>query len=223
MALAQENLEKYSSRVMGLSILESLVGLIVVALAIIGLARVAPVDLVSVATIIVGCALLFQGGVQRIRFTSLSEEMGHRGFESSVSVIEFIAGVVAIVFGILSVFDYAPRTLIPISAIIIGVAFLIQSSMGTRLDALETTYYGASDWNRQMNTTLAGIAGNVLGLVGFAAIALGIIALTGVVPIILSLIAILSIGAVHIIHGTAVARMSRGVRQEIRPTPPFTS
>lgn len=221
MAIAQEKVAKYSNRVMGLSVMESFIGFCVATLAIIGLCQVVPAVLVSIATIVVGAALMFQSGALRVRFSAVMEEMDEdievtKGLSTPTVAVEFLAATIAIALGVLSVIGIIPYILVPIAAIALGIAFFIHSGIIARINALENIHSGSREWTQLMTNVRSGTAASLQGSVGVAAIALGIIALTGAYPIILSLVAILALGAVHVLHGTTVVRIQRANARRLR-------
>jgi hypothetical protein len=159
-------------------------------LCIIGLSGRATMLLVAITTIVLGVALLIEGGglVARQRhYLSFGEprdafqgqaerHVEHMGRTSA----ESIAGISGIVLGILSLFRVAPHFLLPISLIIFGAGMLMGTSMSTR----------------------GGVAGGGHGLIGVAAVVLGILALVGVSPTALILVGFLAVSFALIFSGT---------------------
>ena len=94
--------------------------LAVIALAIAGLAGAAPAALAAVATIILGAALLIQGGA----FTGMGAI--ERGEWTTTG---FLAGVTGIVLGIIAFFSNWPGTLIGAAMIVFGATLLLSHWM----------------------------------------------------------------------------------------------
>jgi hypothetical protein len=153
-------------------------------LSIIGLAGIAPMFLAAIATVVLGVALLIEGGglvTHHDHAFADKEGLTRTGDEVGRTSAESIAGIAGIVLGIFSLLRVSPRFLLPISLIVFGAGLL----MGAGIDA----------------------RGKVMGsghvLVGVAGIVLGILALIGVGPMTLVLIGLLAIGFAVLISGTA--------------------
>jgi hypothetical protein len=169
-----------TSRTVGTgSVLELICAAGAAVLCIIGLAGGVPMWLTAIATIVLGVALLIEGGgfvARHHRYFSQyggSESMSVS--ESSRTSAESIAGIAGIVLGVLSLIGLAPHMLMPISLIIFGGGLL----MGTGMSG--------------------GLSGTGHALVGCAAVVLGILALVGVTPVTLTLVGLLAVsGALFI-------------------------
>ena len=90
----------------GKAAIESIGGIAAIVLTILGLARVAPVFLVAIATIAVGAALLADGATLVAGYTRLLTAKGEDATAVAVSggsmwSMELLAGAGGIVFGIL--------------------------------------------------------------------------------------------------------------------------
>jgi hypothetical protein len=181
-------------------------GIAAVAISIIGLAQVFPEILVSIATLAVGVALLFEGGAMAARFSDLVPEM-----EKSAERVrwggltaEFLAGAAGIALGILALLHLAPMVLVPIAAIVYGCALILDSGVNHRLRSLEAQKSGVHG------------SGNIqvlVVLVGVGAVTLGILALVGIVPMVLSLVAMLGIGGANLLSGSMIGgRMLSALR-----------
>jgi hypothetical protein len=105
------------------SMAEAAVGVAVIALAIIGLAKIATGSMIAIATIIVGVALLMQGTEMAAESTALPE-----GVDASAGggiMVEFLAGAAGIVLGILAFLDGNTTTIAPAALIVFGGALLL--------------------------------------------------------------------------------------------------
>lgn len=127
----------------------------VIALTIAGLAGAGPAVLAAISTIILGAALLIEGGV----FTGA--EFFERG---EWTTTRFLAGVTGIVLGILALLGVVPGTLVAAATIVFGAALLFGH--------LTEGYFGGR--------TLVGIGAIVLGIlavVGLSQLTLVLVAL----------------------------------------------
>jgi hypothetical protein len=185
---------------------EGLAGLCAVALSIIGLASVVPNALLSIATIILGGALLFEAGAVSARYTPFTTQ--------STTASNLVAwgrwgqcfdGVVGIALGILALLGVAPLILIPVAAIVYGCNHVMDNVINARLNALETRKFGLEgDREETLREEAAGFGG-VQVLAGIGAVVLGILALTGIYPLGLSLVAMLGIGSAFLLNGSVVS------------------
>jgi hypothetical protein len=214
--VSEETMENYQQymvmgpvrRARGISISQALLGFGAAILAIIGLEHFAPVWLLAIATIVVGAGLLFEGGVFSARFSALVSRMEKTPFRlRGWMAAEFVAGIAGITLGILALLSFAPFVLIPIAAMSMGIAQILNSGLNTRLNALEISGTKSEGlYQEEARETVNPYIG-MGGLMGLGALVLGLIALAGVNPLMLSLVAILSIAAAHLLNGAVVFRM----------------
>lgn len=193
----------------GTSFVEGLAGVGAIALAIIGLAQVYPVVLASVATIVLGSALVFESGAVGARFSSLRETTT-LSYWGGIAT-NFVCGVGGIALGIIAVVGVKPMVLVPIAAIAFGFALIVDSTINARLNTLESQV--ASESFSESTASPYGIE----TLAGLGAIALGILALVGISPLMLSLISMLAVGAAILLAGTVVGGRMLSIfkRQEV--------
>jgi hypothetical protein len=188
---------------------ESVAGLAVVVLTILGLAGVAPEFLVAVATIIFGVGLLLYGAaaiseVGRIFARGSQNQSVIEMAANGVSTI-FLAGAAGIVLGILALLGKAPADLVAISVIAFGGALILSSSFNKRLRVLTISASEDVTLTRFMQDSASESAGLQV-LAGLAAIVLGILALANVAdPVVLVLIALLELGSFAILSSASVA------------------
>lgn len=190
---------------------KGLAGMAAVALTIVGLSGIIPGVLVSWACIAVGLALAFEGGAISARYSALIRA-GHsksdKGVRTMGSSLLFIAGVVGIGLGAASVFGIIPSILVPVAAIVFGVALFVASGVNQRLSALEASRPIEGGMQiRDSNLTSAGIQ----MMVGVASVTLGILALFGLSPLTLSLVAVLIIGSANLLTGTIISGRTAGM------------
>jgi hypothetical protein len=190
----------------GASMAGRIAGIAAVAISIIGLAHVFPEILVSIATLAVGVALLFEGGAMAARFADLIHGMEKPadGVRWGGLTAEFLAGATGIALGILALLNLAPMVLVPIAAVVYGCALILDSGVNNRLGALEARKTGVHGLSETVARESATAAANIQVLVGLAAVTLGILALVGIVPMVLSLVAMLGIGGTNLLSGSMI-------------------
>jgi hypothetical protein len=103
------------------SMIAATAGMGALALTIIALSGVASAYLVPIATIVIGSALVFEGGAVTLRFWRLPEELA-AGNWASASLAEgmmaaFLSGIAGLVLGILAVIGVVTFELVTICAI----------------------------------------------------------------------------------------------------------
>jgi hypothetical protein len=172
------------------SVVEAIAAVAAAVLCIIGLATGASLLLVAIVTIVLGGALLIDGGgiAARHRYLrSMTEEAhdavhGRKLEELGQTSAESVAGIAGIVLGVLSLIGLAPHFLLPIALIVYGGGMLLGTS---------TPAHGR-------------VAGGGHALLGVSAVVLGILALVGVVPGMLILIGFLVVSLALLFSGTAM-------------------
>ncbi len=192
---------------MGASIAEAILGISAVALTIIGLVGVIPDLLLAISTIVIGAALLFEGGAVAARFNALMNQTGSdvgSGAHWGGMTAEFLAGAAGIALGILSLLGVAPAYLLPIAAIVFGVALVLDSGVNTRISSLEAKRMGNFEFSNEVVRESARATAGIQVLVGLAAITLGTLALLGVSPLILTLVAMLCVGSANLLTGSLI-------------------
>lgn len=192
------------------SIMEAAGGLGVIVLAIVGLAGIFPIFLVSVAGIALGAALLVEGGViagEYSRLLTMSTEERFEGTELGAGMTtELVAGGVALVLGILGLLHVAPLTLLPIAVITVGAALALTASTVQRLNDVKTEALGLSATAQRVTRAAISSAAGAQAFVGMAAIVLGIVALSSPdSAATLTLVALLALGASLTLSGSALA------------------
>jgi hypothetical protein len=190
------------------SLAENLAGGGAIVLSIIGLAGIAPMFVASIAVILIGAALLFEGGsiagrLRRLmRLTSKTnisvEELG-----GGISA-EFVGGAAGLILGILAVVNVVPASLVPIAVVVFGAATLRGSRAVARMNARFVEDLDESQEAKNVANELIMSTEGVQLLIGLAAVTLGIIAIIGTQPLILSLVALLIIGFSSLLSGRTV-------------------
>jgi hypothetical protein len=198
--------------VLGGSLIEGLAGAGAVVLAIIALASGGAQILMAITTIVVGGALMFQGGAIAARFRDLLEQTSNGALES----IEFGAGMTAQVIGgigvatlgILSLIGLSPAELVSVAAIVAGGTILLGSGTTSRINAIRIEGSDESEQARHLaHAAVASAAGTEM-FIGIGAIALGILAVLNVAPSLLSIIAMLAVGSSVLLGGSTLTGLS---------------
>ncbi|HXT10129.1 MAG TPA: hypothetical protein VN873_01095 [Candidatus Angelobacter sp.] len=138
----------------------------VIALAIVGLAGVWPTVIAAVATIVLAAAIIIEGGL------FAGTEMPFRLGEWTST--KPVAGLAALILGILALLGTAPATLLCVAAIVFGAALLF-------------------------GRLTEGEIGGGQALVGIAAVVLGILGVVGLTQMTLVLVALLSLGVMELL------------------------
>jgi hypothetical protein len=187
------------------------------ALAIIGLAGVYPMWMLTIATIGIGASFLFEGGAIVARMSDLLAEVteGRVGMAElgAGTTGETLAGVAGIALGILGLVGVLPAVLIPCAAIVFGAALAIGAGTNVRINDMVMTSRQEHPIARQVARQAVLATTGLQVLVGLGAITLGIVALVGVVPLTLSLVAMLGIGAMFLLSNAAIAGRMLSVLQ----------
>ena len=205
------NHERAAEAVMGSSALEALAGIGAVALAIIALAGVYPTFLASIAAIVLGGALLFEGAAITTRYTQFVSECGSAAEQAMVTggpSAEFVGGAAGVVLGILALLGIYPSTLVSVAALVFGAALLVGSGANARLNRMIAQPPGHDPEERRIrisNEAVSAASGGEF-LFGAGAAVLGILAVVGQGSwLALSLVAFLSVGTAVLLTGTAVS------------------
>ena len=188
-----------------------------VVLAILGLAGVLPLYMMSVSCLVLGAALLFEGATVAARLRrllqDLAEERSERVEVSGGIAAEAIAGICGIVLGILALLMPAQITLVSIAAIVFGAGMVF----GAARPLQRMHYYQGSSVPQAMiesaTRDLARVSSGGQLMVGVGAVVLGVLALLGMSPLTLNLVAMLGVGGALMMSGTSLgARMMSALR-----------
>jgi hypothetical protein len=182
------------------SVAEAVGGGAAVVLAILGLLGLLPLTFNAIAAIALGAALLLGGAALARRYTHMvpvATVSRARQEVAGALGLQAIAGVAAIVLGILALLRIDSLQLLGVTAIVLGAALLAGGGALARLARSARWLRGEAD--------TAYATGGWEALVGIGAVVLGILALTGHAPLTLTLIAMLSVGAAILAGGTVLA------------------
>ncbi|APR80023.1 Hypothetical protein A7982_05370 [Minicystis rosea] len=203
--------------VAGGSITEALCGVAVVVLSIIALAGNSPGFLASIATIVLGVALVAQGGSIASRYRQLLHDVTAYGSDARAELgggmgAEIIGGAAGIVLGILALIGVGTGVLLPIAVIVFGGSLLLGSSSTVDLSMMgvPVQHERFAHVTRQASLATSGMQ----ALVGISAVVLGILALVGLDTVVLTLVALLVLGGAVLLSGSAVSsRMAALLRR----------
>ncbi len=199
------------------SLAEGITGAAAVGLSIIGLVNIAQGWMMPIATLALGCSLLFEGGSVAARFTDLMTVTARRRYDvselGSGMTAEVIGGLGGIILGILALLRIHPMILVPSAVVLFGVTLLFGGSVIARLNAVEISKSQENETFRQVAREAVYASASVQLLFGIAAITLGILALVGVNPAVLSLVGLLGVGFSGLLNGTAIRTRMLGFVQ----------
>ncbi len=178
-------------------------------LAIIALAGLLPQLLLSIVTIGIGAAFLFEGAAIVSRLSDLLHEITEGRMQAAElgagTTGETLAGIAGVALGILSVLGLIPGILVPSAPIVFRAALTLGAGANMRINELTTTFRQEHPMAQRVAHEAVRAATGIQVLAGLAAITLGILALAGIQPLILSLTAMLSVSVVFLLTDTAVA------------------
>ena len=217
MATVQEISERRSEGVMTAGIVaEGFASIGAVVLAIIGLANGFPQIVLPVASIVVGAALLFEGGAVTARFSNLLSlarvpaEAGELGYGMTA---EFAGGVTGIVLGVLALIGIQPITLMAVAAIVFGASLLLSAASAARINSAA---FQTSEQREAVREVMKGAVysnGGLQIMAGIGVVTLGILTLTLMHNAMLPLVSMLVLGAAILFSGAAVSRISTAARR----------
>ena len=194
----------------GTSMVEAAGGIAVVVLAVIGLAQHGNGFLTAIATIVLGVAVLGEGGAIAAQFSRTLSLVSGRPFSAmelgNGMTAEIAAAGAAIVLGILALVGIHPLTLLAAAVIAVGASLFLTAAALERLSEVRAQSTVQPDVARIVVQASVGGAIGAQVLAGIAAIVLGIIALvtTGGLEGDLILIGLLVLGAAVVISGTVM-------------------
>jgi hypothetical protein len=176
----------------GGSVVEAIGALAVIALAIIGLAGILSETVAAIATIILGAAILTQGGAFAAGHFASAATYEAQVREPAGLSASFLSGIAGIVLGILALLGVSAPTLLSIAVIVFGGSFLLGIGGYTT---------GAG------GTEVSATSGGQI-MAGLAALVLGILAVVGVSQLTLVLVALLCLGAFALFTGSSMGARS---------------
>jgi len=183
-------------------------GIAAIVLSILGLIGMAPVLLLPITTIVIGAALVLEGGSIAGRLARVTAEVTHRSdaeFVGEGMAIESLGGLIGIILGILALIGTAPLILVSAATIIFGASLLLESGANTRLNTmiLREGAVEEEQAHRLAYEAVTASAGSEV-LFGLGGIVLGILALIGFYTPTLLFVAMLCFGCAVLLSGSAV-------------------
>jgi hypothetical protein len=183
-------------------------GIAAIVLTILGLAHVAPSLMLTIATIAIGVALVFEGGsvaAEYSRIVSRTTENTMQTVEVGGGMTaEMVAGIAGIVLGILALLGLDTLILSASAVIVYGAALALSSGVTSRLNDLKIEASGAHERAQRVAHEVVSAAAGTQVLIGLGAGVLGILALVGIVPTVLVLVGLLAVGTSLLLSGSAV-------------------
>jgi hypothetical protein len=193
-------------------------GLAVIVLTVIGLAGTAPTFMASIAGIIIGVALLAQGGTIAAAFSRMLQKISGGALGASEAgggmTLEVLGGGAAVVLGILALIGENPMVLIAVLVLGAGATLMFSAGTMQRLNDLKVEGSAASEPARRVAHMAASSTVSAQILAGLTAVVLGILALVyhpaataGAAPgsanTMLALVGLLVLGAAIALSGMA--------------------
>jgi len=189
---------------------ESMGGVAVVILGILALAGVMSPVLTAIGGIIFGAAFIVEGAAITARHTALmtqaADTEGEKLELGGGVTVELVAGLAAVVLGILSLIRIVPTVLMPALVITGGAGLILSAGALERLNDIRAAAFGVSGIARSVAS--AAVHGAAAGqvLAGLGAVALGILSLVKVGdPALLTTVGVLVLGAAITLSGTALS------------------
>jgi len=188
------------------SMSELLIGIGSVVLAIIALIGFLPEVLVSITAIAMGVAFVFEGA-------AISREISDVLAESTVTMsslgygvtVEFLAGVIGVALGILSLVNVAPMVLLPVAGIVYGAGLIAGTGMTNRLSKIAVQATVEEEAVLELSREAIAAASYVRLFIGVGAMTLGVLALIGLSPLVLSIIALLGVAFSQMVNGGSMS------------------
>jgi hypothetical protein len=177
-----------------------------VVLAIVGLIGLIPGALAAIATIALGAVLMLSSGALVTRYSRAFAGAPSSRVQHEIAGglgLEGMAGLSAVVLGILALLGADPSILLNAAAIVLGAGLIMASGALARLEAL--THANAATAPEAVPQEVVHMASGADVLVGGAAVVLGIVGLGGHDPVTLALVALLCIGSAVMITGSTLA------------------
>lgn len=200
-------------------LVDAIGGIAAAILAIVGLNGFDPVGMAAIATIVLGAALLVQGGavVSEYAHMLFSESAGTPAQPAGGDGVAamFLVGAAGIVLGVLAVLGISSVGLTATAVIAFGSALILSSGTVRQLyvlrgRALQTSGPVAGPGHELLISQMASGSTGVQLLTGFAAIVLGVLSAAGHRPYVLTLTALLVLGIAVLVSGSALSSLVLG-------------
>ncbi len=195
------------------STIEALGGVAAVVLAIVGLADIAPASMVAIAAIVLGAALFLQGGLVAAEYNEILTKFEggpYAEFGGGLGA-EALAGISAMVLGILALFGLDAQHLMATAAIVLGAGMVLSSGVASRLNSVKIEISKGSEQAKVAAHEAVSGASLTQIFIGLGAVILGVLALLEISPGVLTLVAMLGLGASTLLSGGALMSRMWGV------------
>ncbi len=188
---------------------DALGGIATIVLAIVGLSGTKSLDLLSIATIVFGAALLIQGGAMLTEFAQIEATPENNAASSGGGIgALFGVGVAGIVLGVLALLGVTSQILTSVAVIAFGGAMVVSSSAVWHLltsRSVATRFQSGSSMLRVVASEVATGSSSLQAMAGLAVIVLGILAVAGTLSLDLTLIALIVAGASIVMTGSTLS------------------
>lgn len=188
---------------------DALGGIATIVLAIIGLAGIRSLDLLSIATIVFGAALLIQGGAMLTEFAAIEAGSQPSGVSAGGGLgALFGVGVAGIILGVLALLGVKSTMLNAAAVIAFGGALVMSSSAVWHLltsRSMATRFETGSSMLRVVASEIATGSSSLQGMAGLAVIVLGILAVAGISSEYMALIALIVAGCSIVLTGSTLS------------------
>jgi hypothetical protein len=187
---------------------DALGGIATIVLAVIGLSGVRSLDLLSIATIVFGAALLIQGGAMLTEYAQIqaTPEASPASAGGGLGAL-FGVGVAGIILGVLALLGVHSDILDSVAILAFGGALVVSSSAVWQLltSRSVSTRFQTGSMLRVVASEVATGSATLQAMAGLAIIILGILAVSGVMTGYLALIALLVAGASIVMTGSTLS------------------
>jgi hypothetical protein len=213
-ALGHERRSRFVRALAAESTSEALAGAAALVLAIIGLAGMASMYMMTIGVIALGVAFLFDGAVALTRAWNGAgagtETMAAGAADNQLSA-EVLGGAAGVVLGVLALIGIVPQILCSCAILVFGACMLVATG-GEGSTRRWHTAPGDEMKMVQADAESTFSESGTRPLVALAAIVLGLLAIVNIASTLLTLIGVLVLGASFVINGPAMTtRRSSGV------------
>ncbi len=183
---------------------EALAGTCGVVLAIIGLAGMAPMYMMTIGVIVIGAAFLMEGAALMARYAEVTEFTTDRVELGSGISAQLIGGAAGIILGILALIGVAPQILSSVAILVFGGCLMLGTGMTRHSKAVRTSSL-TGEQRMAAAREVAVVMSGAEALVALAAVVMGILAVVNIAAMSLTLVGVLILGASFAFSGSAMA------------------
>jgi hypothetical protein len=202
---------------------DALGGIATIVLAIVGFSGTKSLDLLSIATIVFGAALLIQGGAMLSEYAQIEASPDSNAASAGGGMgALFGVGVAGIVLGVLALLGVKSLILDSVAVIAFGGALAVSSTAVWQLltsRSVVTRFQSGSSMLRLVAAEVATGSSSLQAMAGLAVIVLGILAVSGIYSLNLTLIALIVAGAAIVMTGSTLSGTMIGLMRSTTTTP----